>query len=103
MIRLPPEEKQQTPEQEHSQKLAEVAGLVARGLDPTEAAGIVNVDIAGQQLPRKSSFMPSPDEIAAQCLAVQAGWSPQERVRRQRGLVERYGIPLVRCADIGFQ
>ncbi|QDV66975.1 hypothetical protein Poly24_06650 [Rosistilla carotiformis] len=102
MIRLPPEEKQQTPEQERTQKLAEVAGLVARGLDPTEAAGIVAVDLTGQTLPRKSSFMPSPAEIASQCLTVQAGWTPRERVRRRAGLVQRYVIPLVRCADIGF-
>lgn len=101
MIRLPPEEKQQTPEQERNQKLSEVAGLVARGLDPAEASSIVDVDIGGVKLPRQFTFMPSPDKITAHSRAIRGNWSPGERNRRRVGDVRRYVIPLVRIEDIG--
>ena len=38
---------------------------------------------------------PSPDEITALCLAIQAGWPPDERHRRLRVDLR----PVVRCAD----
>ncbi|WP_397568569.1 hypothetical protein [Schlesneria sp. T3-172] len=34
---------------------------------------------------RPSSFIPSPDEIAAHCLVIQGEWSDEERMRRERG------------------
>ncbi|WP_397570223.1 hypothetical protein [Schlesneria sp. T3-172] len=34
---------------------------------------------------RQLSFIPTPDEIAAHCLAIQGEWSDEERMRRERG------------------
>lgn len=31
-----------------------------------------------------ASYDPSPEEIAAACLEIQAGWSPAEKLRRMR-------------------
>jgi len=62
--------------------LAEVAGLVADGLDPDDAAELVGVDIQGQKLPGRFAFTPSPATIAAGCLDVQSNWTTNERQKR---------------------
>lgn len=38
----------------------------------------------GDQMSRKPSPDPSPAEIAAACLEIQTGWTPEERMRRLR-------------------
>ena len=85
MIQLPEVNnnyKVQTPEQEREQKLAEVAGLIARGLSRSDAAAVVGVDVEGARLPKQHTFLPTPDEIAKACLEFQAGWSATVRPAR---------------------
>ena len=38
-----------------------------------------------QNRPDAGAYLPSPKQIAADCAAIRAGWSPAEFVRRQHG------------------
>ncbi len=49
---------------------------------------------------RESDYIPTPDEIAEKCLEIQATWSEQERLYRQRRAVPlslRFDPEAVRC------
>lgn len=77
---------------EHRELLREVAGLIADGLEPDDAAEVVGVDIQGEKLPARFSYMPSPATIAAGCLDVQATWDANERHRRNVLPAERWEL-----------
>lgn len=85
---------------EHQGLLAEVAGLIADGLDPDEAAEIVGVDIRGEKLPARFAYMPSPATIDVGCLDVQSTWSDTERRRRNMRPAARWELIETSAAEL---
>lgn len=43
-----------------------------------------------------AKYLPTPAEIAAACLAMQAEWSEAEKARRRGQIVEPWDVPVVR-------
>jgi len=62
--------------------LHEVADLMLGGSSQAEAVRIVGIDILDEPLPIGKTYVPTPDQIAAACLEIQATWSVAERKAR---------------------
>ncbi|HET6327806.1 MAG TPA: hypothetical protein VFG04_24190 [Planctomycetaceae bacterium] len=45
-------------------------------------------------------FLPTPDQIRAECEAIRAAWSPKERAQREGERFRAARIPFVRTGDI---
>lgn len=85
---------------EHREALAEVAGLIADGMDTNEAAELVGIDIQGEKLPTLAPYVPSPATIAAACLDAQTAWSTNERRKRNMRPAERWELSEASAAPI---
>ncbi len=93
MIALPPhpllDDYDDTPDQMRS----ELAALVRRGLTVEQAAGLVGCSPSLESESRTLHYLPTPAEIKAATKAIRAGWSDDERRRREGKDGTRYAIP----------
>jgi hypothetical protein len=50
--------------------------------------------------PMSREFLPTPEQIRAECKAIRAEWSPEERAKREGERGKAVRIPVVRTAEI---